>query len=124
VEPAEDGKCQDLQCSVYCELTLLPPAERAAQGVEGIVYKSHTLTCPIDTGFSVCFNHPLKLSPVYSLDGTLRIEVKEKPTFENTKTVAEYSVSLLDVPLGGGAVVKTLGASGETQTKLSISVEV
>lgn len=124
VEPAEDGKSQDLQCSVYCELTLVPPSERASQGVEGIVYKSHTLACPIDTGFSVYFNHPLKLTPVYALDGTLRIEVKEKPTFENTKTVAEYSVSLLDVPLGGGAVVKTLGASGGTQTKLSISVDV
>ena len=98
-----------LSCNIFAEVVLHPGPDRTAAGIEGTTFKTHSIPCPIDSGFSLCLNHPIKLLPILYPDGVLTITVKERPTFSDTKPcVAVFNAQLLDVPLGGAVKVFTL----------------
>ena len=88
----------DKDTSVICQVSTLPPANRQAFGIEKTKFKSQVLIGK--KNFS--FKKTIYLYPINSLDGTVKIELKEKDTFtdESESTVflsCEKKVSELTV---------------------------
>ena len=76
---------RDLQC----ELIVLPPGDREKEGAELVRFKTG-----VRIGTEVEFNDPVKIEPVISLDGELKIVVKHSPTFGDVVPLFEMLIPM------------------------------
>ena len=81
----ENVGSKDLQC----ELIVLPRGDREKEGAELVRFKTG-----IRVGTEVEFNDSVKIEPLVSLDGELKICVKHSPTFGDTVVLFETLIPM------------------------------
>lgn len=80
--------------SIYVESTVMPNKGRAPSGIEDSCLKTQSIL-----GQTCAFNEVLRFTPLPFVDGVLKIEVFEKPTFEAAVSLGMTEIRLLDLSL-------------------------
>ncbi len=103
------------ESNIYVEATILPKDGRERQGIEGVCLKTNKIL-----GTTCVFDHVIKFMPLPVLDGNLKVEVLDKPTFSEANSLGIVDISLLDLIPGGPKIHKKLNASS---SKISITLD-
>ena len=104
--------------NMYVECTVLPNKGRAPAGIEGTCYKTSKVL-----GTTCAFNHFNTFLPLPMLDGVLKVEALEKPTFNEAISLGVVEISLLDITPGAPRKEMAVTMTGEEGATINMSLE-
>ena len=104
----------DKDTSVICQVTAIPASKREAFGIENTKFKSQILMGK--KNFS--FQKSIYLYPISSLDGIVKIELKEKDTFTDESESTTYltgEMKVSELKVGSGQTKEKIIAANATR---------
>ena len=114
----KDTSKEPKERNLYVEATVLPCPGRPREGIEGVACKTNKMM-----GSTYCaFNQTITFVPLTALDGTLKLDILDKPTFAEVESIGTAKVSLLDLIPGGGKVSKTIQVSEQASLSLDLQL--
>jgi receptor expression-enhancing protein 5/6 len=107
------------ESNIYVEGTILPKDGRKCEGIEGTCYKTNKIL-----GKSCVIDHTMTFLPLNALDGTLKLEILEKPTFTEAISLGTGEISLLGLVPGGPCSSQILNFTNKAIMKIEVELKV